>query len=258
MKCEYYRIGRVPIAITDYRSTISFLHDVINHGEKGYVCVVNMRTVTLANKDDMYCLLMEQSLMNVPDGTPLVWCGKWWGLKEVTRICGPHLFEKMLADKEYGFRHFFLGDTNETLKALTQKVVADEGATVSGSFSPPFKPLEEYDINNIAEIINKSGANVVWTSLRAPKQDFLGQMLIPLLNNGIVVIGVGAAFRTYLGEYKAPDGLLQKMGLAGLGMMRNTTIWKELKWYIKHVFVLLGYFISIKWRRLKGKKYFEL
>ena len=142
--------------------------------------------------------------------------------------------------------------------ALTKKVEKTDGATVAGSYSPPFKPLEAYDLESMVKTINESGANVVWTSLRAPKQDYLGQMLMPLLNNGIVVVGVGAAFRSYLGEYKTPDGVLQKIGLAGLGMMRNTTVWKELKWYFKHSLALMGYFFTIKWRRLKGKKCNEL
>lgn len=258
MNGEYYYIGRVPIAITNLDKTVALIHDTIVNGGKGYVCVSNMRTATLANEDDDYCKLMEHSLLNVPDGTPLVWCGKWWGIKDVEQVCGPHLFNKMLTDKEHGFKHYFLGDTEDTLMALTKKVEKTDGATVAGSYSPPFKPLEEYNLESMAKTINESGANVVWTSLRAPKQDYLGQMLMPLLNNGVVVVGVGAAFRSYLGEYKTPDGVLQKMGLAGLGMMRNTTVWKELKWYFKHSLALIGYFFTIKWRRLKGKKCNEL
>lgn len=258
MNGEYYYIGRVPIAITNLDKTVALIYDTIVNGSKGYVCVSNMRTTTLANENDDYCKLMKNSLLNVPDGTPLVWCGKWWGIKDVEQVCGPHLFNKMLIDKEHGFKHYFLGDTEDTLMALTKKVEKTDGAIVAGSYSPPFKPLEEYNLESMAKTINESGANVVWTSLRAPKQDYLGQVLMPLLNNGIVVVGVGAAFRSYLGEYKTPDGVLQKMGLAGLGMMRNTTVWKELKWYFKHSLALMGYFFTIKWRRLKGKKCNEL
>lgn len=258
MNCKYYYIGRVPIAITNLDKTVTLINDTIVGGGKGYVCVSNMRTTTLANEDDDYCKLMENSLLNVPDGTPLVWCGKWWGIKDVEQVCGPHLFNKMLTDKEHGFKHYFLGDTEDTLMALINKVEKTEGATVVGSYSPPFKPLEEYDLESMAKTINESKANVVWTSLRAPKQDYLGQLLLPLLNGGIVVIGVGAAFRTYLGEYKVPQGLLQKMGLAGLGMVRNSSVKKEIQWYTKHTLVLMKYFLTIRWRRLRGKHYDEL
>jgi len=260
MKCDFYLVGRVPIAITNYDKSITLLHQTIVEGGKGFVCVTNMRTATFANEDDKYYKVTEGSLINVPDGTPLVWCGKWWGIKDVQRVCGPVLFEKMLADKTHGFKHFFLGDTDETLSALIEKCQKECGTEVVGSYSPPFKPLEEYDLKELAEIINTSGANVVWTSLRAPKQDYLGQMLVPYLKDGIVLIGVGAAFRAYLGELKVADGgVLQKAGLGGWAMRRsNSSVWKELKWYVKHAFVLMGYFITIKWRRLIGKSYNEM
>ena len=250
----------MPIAITNYGNTIELLHDTIHKGGKGYVCVSNMRTVTLANRDDAYYEVMEESLMNVPDGTPLVWCGHWWGVREVERVCGPRLFEKMLADKEHGFKHFFLGDTDETLVALKTKATEKDGATIAGCYSPPFKPLEEYDMEGIAKLINDSEANVVWTSLRAPKQDYLGRLLKPLLNDGIVVIGVGAAFRSYLGELKVADGgWLQKAGLGGWAMLRdNSSFWKEFKWYVKHSLILMSLFFLIKWRRVKGRTYNEL
>ena len=256
MKCADYRIGRVLIAITNYEKTIDFLHKTIQEGGKGYVCVSNMRTVTLANKDDKYFEVMKASLMNIPDGTPLVWCGHWWGISEVERVCGPRLFEKMLADKTHGFKHFFLGDTEDTLAALTKKATEDEGATIAGSYSPPFKPLEEYNLKGLAKMVNDCGANVVWTSLRAPKQDYLNQMLEPLLNDGIVMIGIGAGFRAYLGELKVKEGgRIQKLGLSGWTMLRdNTSVWKELMWYIRHTIVLTGYFIGIKWCRLTGKR----
>ena len=260
MNCIYYRVGRVPIAITSYGKTIDFIHGCLSRNENGYVCVMNMRTVTLGNKDDAYFRVTENSLLNVPDGTPLVWCGRWWGIKDVERVCGPVLFNRMLRDHEHGFKHFFLGDTEETLAALTKKAQEIDCADVTGSYSPPFKPLEEYDLQDLAKRINDSGANIVWTSLRAPKQDYLGELLSPLLKEGTVMIGVGAAFRAYIGELSIVEGgVLQKMGLGGWKMLRKgSSILKEIGWYIKHSFILMGYFILIKWRQLSGKKCFEL
>ena len=257
---NYYRVGRVSIAITNYTKTIERIYQTIVDGEKEFICVTNMRTATLANKDDKYYTVTENSLLNVPDGTPLVWCGKWWGIKDVKRVCGPVLFERMLSDKVHGFKHFFLGDTEKTLETLSQKAIEKNGARVVGFISPPFKPLEEYDLIGIARQINESGANVVWTSLRAPKQDYLAQLLIPYLNDGIVMIGVGAAFRAYLGELNVIDGgVLQKAGLAGWAMRRsNSSLWKEIKWYVKHTFILIGHFFTITWRKLTGKKCTDL
>jgi len=164
----------------------------------------------------------------------------------------------MLQDKSNELKHFFLGDTNDTLEALVKKVTEEFGANIVGSYSPPFAPLEEYDINGIAKMINESGATVVWTSLRAPKQDFLNALLQPYLNDGIVCVGVGAAFRSVIGELRQPDGLLQKMGLAGLLFKRpESSWWNEIKWYAEHILYLSTYFFSIHWRKLIGRKYYE-
>lgn len=254
----FFRIGRTRISITDEDKAIQSIKDAVHRRMKGYVCVSTLRTVVVANKDDRYHDVMENSLMNTPDGTPLVWCGHWWGLKQVQRACGPHIFPRMLKDKDPQLKHFFLGDTEETLAALTKKGAEEFGAQVVGCYSPPFAPLEEYDIEGIAKMINDSGATIVWTSLRAPKQDFLNAMLTPYLNDGIVCIGVGAAFRALLGGIKAPDGFFQKIGLAGLVFRREgVTLGMQMKWYGEHVGYLIKYFLTIKWRKLIGKKYYE-
>lgn len=256
---SFFRIGRTRISLTDEDKAIQTIVDAINNKQKGYVCVSTLRTVPIANRDDSYQEVMEHSLMNTPDGTPLVWCAHWWGLKQVERACGPHIFPRMLKMKNAGLKHFFLGDTEETLAALTKKATQEFGADVVGSYSPPFAPLEEYDIEGIANKINESGASIVWTSLRAPKQDFLNAKLTPYLNDGIVAIGVGAAFRATIGGIKPPDGFFQKIGLAGLVFRRpGVSVWDEILWYAKHSRYLAKYFLQIHWRRLTGKKYYEI
>lgn len=256
---DFYRIGRARISITNEEKAIESIKKCIHSNLKGYVCVSNMRTVVIANKDDAYQKVMENSLMNTPDGTPLIWCARWWGLKEVQRTCGPHIFPSVLNDKDPLLKHFFLGDTEETLLALSKKATEEYGATVVGTYSPPFKPIEEYDTEGMAKMINDSGATIVWTSLRAPKQDILSAMLQPYLNDGIIMVGVGAAFRSVIGGLRQPDGILQKMGLAGLLFKRkDSSWWDEIKWYISHATYLAGYFITIKWRKLRGVKCYEI
>lgn len=256
---DFFRIGRVRISITNEDKAINDIKKYIKNKQVGYICISTLRTVVIANNDDEYQSVMENSLMNTPDGTPLVWCGHWWGLKEVQRACGPHIFPRILKDKDPILKHFFLGDTDETLVSLTKKAIEEYGAQVMGSYSPPFAPLEEYDMEEIAKKINESGANIVWTSLRAPKQDFLNAKLLPLLNDGIVLIGVGAAFRSVIGGLRQPDGILQKMGMAGLFFKRSNITWlQQINWYIKHTYYLIKFLILILCKRVQGKKYNEL
>lgn len=242
-----FLIGKVPIDVVSVEAVCDIVKQSVKLRRKGYICVSNMRTVVAANSDPNYLEVMNHSMLNTPDGTPLVWCGKWWGLRGVQRTCGPDIFDALPCDSDPILKHFFLGDTEDSLSKLTSQL--ERKCNIAGSYSPPFKPLEEYDFETIAQTINESGATVVWTSLRAPKQDFLATKLLPYLNDNIVLIGVGAAFRIFLGEYQRPQGFLQRIGLGGLQCLRNTSFWKELCWYLKHTLHLVGYLTQIFCRR---------
>lgn len=84
---DFYRIGRVRISVTTEDHAINMIKEAIHARQKGYVCVSTLRTVPIANRDDSYQEVMEHSLMNTPDGTPLVWCAHWWGLIEAGSAC---------------------------------------------------------------------------------------------------------------------------------------------------------------------------
>ncbi|MBR3855883.1 MAG: WecB/TagA/CpsF family glycosyltransferase [Bacteroidaceae bacterium] len=64
---------------------------------------------------------MHNALMCLPDGMPLVWMARLWGLKDVGRSAGPDLFTTMLQDEKSHIKHFLLGDTDETPKAISEK-----------------------------------------------------------------------------------------------------------------------------------------
>lgn len=211
MDKERYRIGKVYITATNPQDAESRIVQAARDGVTDYICVSNMRTVVLANEDKEYCKLMNEAFMCLPDGMPLTWMARLWGRRDVNRTDGPDLMVSMLNKPEYGLKHFLLGDTEETLAAMMEKY---PDAGIVDTYSPPFKPLEEYDLQALADRINESGANIVWVSLRAPKQDILAQRLKPLLKNKLC-IGVGAAFRFALGNYKHPNKVVQKMGLTG-------------------------------------------
>lgn len=256
---DYYRVGKAPILVTSQADAAKRVKEKIRMGKKGYICISTIRTVVVANRDPKYLEVMEKSLFNTPDGTPLVWCGRAWGIKQAERACGPHLFDDLLEDNDPSLKHFLLGDTEETEMRLKVKCEKEYGTQIVGMYSPPFAPLEEYNIHGIAKMINDSGANIVWTSLRAPKQDYLNAMLAPYVNDGVILIGVGAAFRYKIGELKSPDGFLQKIGLAGLLFRRKgSKPLDQIKWYVKHSCHLFKYLLGIFYKRLLGKQYYEV
>lgn len=195
---------------------------------------------------------MSEAFMCIPDGMPLVWLGHLWGIKEAQRSNGPTLFESMLNKPENGVRHFLLGDTDETLNALKVKYPK---ANIVGMISPPFCELDEFDYEGMAKKINESGANVLWVSMRAPKQDFFSARIIPFLDNKIS-IGVGRAFRVAVGEFTPVPNLVQKLGLSGFWLRRGS-LWAEFKFYADAFIYLFYYGVGIILKRLMGKSYYK-
>jgi N-acetylglucosaminyldiphosphoundecaprenol N-acetyl-beta-D-mannosaminyltransferase len=253
----HYKIGRVNISITNMQDVIRQISICIHQNCNKYVCVANLRTVTFAHKNTDYRQIVNNAFLNIPDGMPLVWAGRLWGEKETYRVCGPDLLDTMLKDKTLNFKHFFLGETPEVLTLLQQKCETEFGSCIAGTYSPPFiKDYHNFDYNYIAKLINISRADVVWIALGAPKQDFFANQLFEKLN-GKVVIGVGAAFRYILGEYKQPPAFFRKLAFTGFWWRVKYHPFQSLIWYIKHTVILLYFFIIIIANRILKLKIYE-
>jgi N-acetylglucosaminyldiphosphoundecaprenol N-acetyl-beta-D-mannosaminyltransferase len=252
-----YKIGKVYISITNPHDAIIKIEKAVKNNLNTYVCVSNPRTVTYAYKNIDYQHIMDKSFMNIPDAEPMLWAAKLWGLNNVKRTMGPLLFHDMIAKPENGIKHFLLGDTNNTLNKLDNLYRSKYNSIIVGTYSPPFCDINDYDYSNIANRINESDADIVWISLRAPKQDFFAAKILPYLSHK-VCIGIGAAFRFNLGEYKMANPVIKKLGLMGL-------FWgKKDQKYIRFIYnylcdnipyVLLC--MKIPFFRLIGKKYYE-
>lgn len=252
---DKFRIGKVHISSTNQKDAQEKITHAATNGDGGYICVSNMRMVRYADSHPDYAYLMEQSFMNLPDGTPLTWCGHQWGLNEVSKTCGPDLFVAMLTNGNSKLKHYLLGDTQDVIDAIIKKYKDVHNANIVGGESLPFAKVDEFDYKGIAERIKASGANIVWTAMRAPKQDEFDQRLYAILPN-VVCIGVGRAFRISIGEVKNAPSWAVKMGLGGLFMLRGG-FFEELFWYIGSMISLIGYICQIRYRRLIGKKYYE-
>lgn len=251
-----FRIGKVYISATNPDKAKEYIITKCLNRDGGYICVSNIRMVRYAGIHSEYARLMEGSLMNLPDGKPLKWIARLWGLKDVETACGPELFKDMLKKNDTGLKHYLLGDTKNVLDKIQSSLYADYNKNNVGGLALPFAEVDEFEYNKIAAQINESGANLVWTAMRSPKQDEFNQRLSKLLPH-IVFIGVGRAFRLLTGDVKQAPKWAQKMGIAGI-FTRKMSLGKTLWWYFISSFYLAGYAVQICWWRLIGKKCDEL
>ena len=252
---EFFRVGKIHISATNSADAEEKITKAALNGKGGYICVSNVRMSKYADKHPDYANLMEHSFMNLPDGMPLTWCGHWWGLKNVNRTCGPDIFKKMLTSGDDGLKHCLLGDTQEVLDKIVDTYNVDGKTKIVEAYALPFAKVEEFDYEGIAKRVRESGANVVWTAMRAPKQDEFDQRLSKLVPN-VVCIGVGRAFRTSIGEFKEVPKWATKLGLSGLWLLRGS-LWNEIPFYSSAIVFLIKAFFQIHWRKLRGIPYYE-
>ena len=255
MKKDQFKLGSIYISVTNPDKTIKQICKYAKDGDGGYICVSNLRMVRYAGKNKEYRDVMNHSLMNLPDGTPLTWCGRLWGLKGIAVTNGPRIFHNILSRGDQELKHFLLGDTQEVIDTITKKYTEEYNSNIVGSIALPFCKVEEFDYGGIADIIKNSDANIIWTAMRAPKQDQFNQILHKFLPN-VVLIGVGRAFRISIGEVKDAPNWVYKLGIAGL-FTRKVSLWAAFCWYFENAFFLLGYMMVIMGHKLIGRKYYE-
>lgn len=214
---ERYNIGLFKISKVNLSKALSYIYDSIIHNQLGYICVSNARVAYQSNYDDEYCAIQNNSLLTVPDGKPLVWIAHNQGYKNVGQVAGNELFHGLLGESaKYRYSHYFYGSTPSTIEKMKERVSHEyPDAKIVGTVSPPFQPIEEYDIDGLAEEINRTAPTFFWVGLGAPKQERLMALLQPKLKSTIC-IGVGLVFEYYAGTVKRAPKWARKMGLEWL------------------------------------------
>jgi N-acetylglucosaminyldiphosphoundecaprenol N-acetyl-beta-D-mannosaminyltransferase len=178
-----------------------------------YICVSNVHTTIISFEDAEYCKVQNGGLMAIPDGGPLSSIGKKRGCQKMERITGPDLMGELFkVSTECGYRHYFYGSTEETLKKLFMVLENDyPGIQIAGMYSPKFHPITDDEDEEIVKMINKTTADFIWVGLGAPKQEkwmaaHQGKM------NGLMV-GIGAGFDYFAGNIERAPVWMQENNL---------------------------------------------
>lgn len=212
IRCVHY-MG-VRIDNIDYAGVSGKIRETLGDNGKAYICVNDVASVIMAGRDGEIFRAINSSMLSIADGTPLAWFGRLAGCGVIERISGMELMKNLFAENG-GYRHYLLGDTDNTIGRVIEKARgANRGISIEG-YSPPFKDFDEEDNRIIIGKLNEAGPDIVWVSLGGGKQDKWMYNNIKSLDRG-VMIGVGAAFRWYTGDLRTPPATVQKMGLQWL------------------------------------------
>lgn len=167
-----------------------------------------------AHKDPAFKNILQNYWLNLPDGMPIVWIGKWKGAKNIQRCYGPDFFKlTMMASAPLPIKHFFCGGNEgvaEQLKEAVQKKFGNNN--VVGTYCPPFRPMTESEMIALGNAITESGADMVWVAVGCPKQEKLTYALKKYTHTKFI-IAVGAAFDFHTDRVKQAPSWVQNMGM---------------------------------------------
>ncbi len=182
-----------------------------------YVCVRDVHGVVEAQSDERFRSILNNADLNVPDGTPLTWLGWFAGFREMGRVYGPDFMVRVCeASVEHKIAHFFYGGKDGVAAELAGRFEQRfPGLRVAGTHCPPFRSLTEEEQESIVNMINASGAHILWVGLSTPKQERLMSDLHRRLH-AHVAFGVGAAFDYNTDRLRRAPRWVQRAGLEWL------------------------------------------
>lgn len=203
----------VRISAVNLKSATGLIQTAIEDGRKEYVCVRDAHGVVRCQKDAELRSIHNRAFLVTPDGMPLVWALKRDGHSESGRVYGPDLMLSVFeAGRAKGLRHFLYGATARTLERLEARLLARfPEAQVAGSYAPPFHALSRQEEADVADRINRSGADIVWVGLSSPKQELWMARMRDRLEASVLV-GVGAAFDFHAGLKRQAPRIIQRSG----------------------------------------------
>ena len=212
------------------------LHKVIEscakEGNKGYVCFADANVLSMARSDEEYLKILQNAMINSCDGGSIATIVNKIHHTNVRAYNGPDLFEHYIEKTKY--RQLLLGNTEEKFQGIV-KELNRRGCSSDhiSHLDVPFAKVEDFDYQDIADIINELNPDFIWVSLGAPKQERFMSMILPYINRG-VLFGVGAAFNFYVGDNVQP-----KFHIGAFRFIWLDRIYREPKKQLKRVWKIL-------------------
>mgnify|MGYP003669403950 CR=1 FL=1 len=184
---------------------------------RAYVCVRDAHGILRCRDDAVLADVHDRADLVTPDGMPLVWMCKWYGVKTVTRVYGPDLLLAVCGGlMARGVRHYFYGGAPGVGQRLADSLVGRFGGLpVAGVYCPPFRDLSDPELMDICATINAAAPDIVWVGLSSPKQEYWMARARPHLD-AAVLIGIGAAFDFHSGEKRQAPRWIQRSGFEWL------------------------------------------
>jgi N-acetylglucosaminyldiphosphoundecaprenol N-acetyl-beta-D-mannosaminyltransferase len=231
MEIEKVNVLGVGISVLDQDRAREFLFEAVRQGRRGYVTITNVHSVSEAQNDPELKRILNQALVATPDGMPMVWMGRLQGHPSIRRVYGPDLLLNLCQHSRDGrFRHFLYGGNPGVVDDLERELQFKfPGVNIVGKYAPPFRPLNDNELQQLQEQVRASRPDFFWVGLGMPKQERFMAAHLALLPEAKIFIGVGAAFDLLTGRVRQAPRWIQRAGLEWLFRLSQEPrrLWKR-------------------------------
>jgi N-acetylglucosaminyldiphosphoundecaprenol N-acetyl-beta-D-mannosaminyltransferase len=220
MTGERVNVLGVGISVLNLQTALTAIAEAIRTRQKGYICVTGVHGVMEAQHNPAFKNILNNAFLCTPDGMPMVWAGRLNGHREMSRVYGPDLMLDVCAwSEKSGCRHFFYGGAEDVALQLAKKLQTRfPKLQVVGTYTPPFRALNETEIQAFQEQIRQAKPDIIWVGLSTPKQEKFMAEFLPKLD-ATLMAGVGAAFDFHSGRVRQAPRWIQRSGFEWLYRM---------------------------------------
>ncbi len=236
-------ILRMRVDATSYQDATQRILDWAANRDSRYICVANVHMAMEVYDSPQFADVVNHADLVTPDGMPLVWALRLFGVRQATRVYGPTLMLHVCAAAAQ--QHIPIGLYGGTKESLTDFVTFLKSRfpdiQVVCQIAPPFRPLVETETAIYSQQINNSGARILFVGIGCPKQEYW--MADRLGEISAVMLGVGAAFDFHSGRVKQAPEWMQKTGLEWLFRLvqEPRRLWKRYAYHNPRFMILLFY-----------------
>ncbi|MDD4321456.1 MAG: WecB/TagA/CpsF family glycosyltransferase [Acidaminococcaceae bacterium] len=201
----------VPVNPFSMQETLDCLLARLEAGQKTWVITANAEIIMLGQNDSEYMHLLQKATMVLPDGAGTVWAGRTLGYDVPERVAGFDLFLELIKlSAVQHYKIFFLGSAPGVAEIAKKRCEAmAPGVEIVGIHDGYFTEAESKEI--VAEI-NKSGANLLFAALGAPKQEFWLNRFADAINADLCM-GIGGSFDVLAGKMERAPKWMQEASL---------------------------------------------
>ncbi len=221
-------------------------------GQANYYCFLNSHMLYEYQKTHRLKEVLDAGeAVILPDGMPILLSLKWIRHIKADRIAGNDvMFSLIQKAQQEQLRIYLIGGMQKTLDNISVKLLNLK--INHKTYSPPFRPIEEFDFRDQSDRINEFAPDLILVGLGCPKQELWMYNMRNLVK--APMFGLGGAFALFAGIDSRAPKWMRSMALEWLYRLalEPGRLWKRyLVTNSYFIYLLLREFWRVRIRKLK-------